>query len=669
MGLGILFLAAVFMLPQLPQVHAQTGCTPGRDVGRDFFVQVVGRLKDVPKNDLAVDALMAWEPYENTAACWNPLATTWKMEVVSYFNCLRRDAAGNCIMGVQNYQDQNMGVRATANTLNQVYYDAIRKMFRMEAFDREAMRKALGLWGTCSGTRCDSLLNKWQDLWTRYNSGPTGYTLCAGENQRCGFSGTKDVAYGANGKFNYKYGVTGGIDCNNRTFGDPIPGVVKSCYTKDGGGGGPNGYAYCANENQRCGFSGTKDVAYGANGQFYYKYWVTGGIDCNNGTFGDPIRGIVKVCYTKESSTGPAGYTPCARENQRCGFSGTKDVAYGADGKFYYKYWVTGGIDCNNGTFGDPIHGVVKSCYMKESSTGPVGYTLCSSENQRCSFSGTKDVAYGVSGKFYYQYGVTGGIDCNNATFGDPLPGTVKACYIKDSASGTYMRLMAKHSGRCLDVYGGLLSSGTAIIQWDCHNGDNQAWNLIPVGNDYYKLMVKHSGKCLDVYGASRDNGARLIQWDCHGGDNQLFKKEQVGTYYRFRAKHSNRCIDVYGGQTDNGVRLIQWDCHGGDNQSWAIQNRSMSIVEDVVEPSLEYVLPATAFTTILITHTAQEGESLNVITTTYEVSVNDIVLANPGLKAPEAIEADVTFYVPVNVPAAAVTNRLYLPLVLRGSR
>lgn len=69
-----------------------------------------------------------------------------------------------------------------------------------------------------------------------------------------------------------------------------------------GNSGPPAGYTFCANENQRCNFSGTKDVAYGANGSFYYKYNISGGIDCNNSTFGDPISGVGKACYTKDSS-------------------------------------------------------------------------------------------------------------------------------------------------------------------------------------------------------------------------------------------------------------------------------------------------------------------------------------------------------------------------------
>lgn len=64
---------------------------------------------------------------------------------------------------------------------------------------------------------------------TNTNVGPAGYTLCASENQTCSFTGTRSVAYGANGSFNYKT-ATGSIGCNNATFGDPISGVAKSCY-------------------------------------------------------------------------------------------------------------------------------------------------------------------------------------------------------------------------------------------------------------------------------------------------------------------------------------------------------------------------------------------------------------------------------------------------------
>jgi hypothetical protein len=64
------------------------------------------------------------------------------------------------------------------------------------------------------------------------NGGPTGYTRCAYENGSYTFTTKVDVAYGANGKFAYKSGVTGTITFNNATFGDPIPGVYKAGYYK-----------------------------------------------------------------------------------------------------------------------------------------------------------------------------------------------------------------------------------------------------------------------------------------------------------------------------------------------------------------------------------------------------------------------------------------------------
>lgn len=73
----------------------------------------------------------------------------------------------------------------------------------------------------------------------------------------------------------------------------------------------PSGYTFCAYENQRCSFSDRRDVAYGANGVFTYRYGVTGGIDCNNGVFGDPLSGIVKACFTKSA---PATCTPDANQ-------------------------------------------------------------------------------------------------------------------------------------------------------------------------------------------------------------------------------------------------------------------------------------------------------------------------------------------------------------------
>ena len=448
--------------------------------------------------------------------------------------------------------------------------------------------------------------------------GPSGYTFCANENQLCSFSGTKDVAYGANSQFFYKYGVANGIDCNNATFGDPISGVVKACYTKDSAGGCPSisdwrgeywnnqslsgSPTLCRNDSQvdfnwgtgspgggvpndkfsarwtrnrdfavgryrfhlagddgirlwvdanliidqwkdqgRTEYTAERDLSGGSHSlkvEYYENggdanitlWWETVGCGgCSPGA--DQIALFVDAnysgqCVTKGigSYSNPAALglpndsissikvgsnvkaTLCRDDN----YSGTcesftdndgdlTDSGIGNDQVSSAKVESRGGacapsadqialfVDANYsgqcvikgvGSYSNPSaialpndsissikvgsnvkatlcrdDGYVGGCETFSSDDndltnnsigndqvssakveprgGLPGYTWCANEGQRCNFSGTKDVAYGANGQFYYKYGVVNGIDCSNATFGDPIYGVAKACYIK----------------------------------------------------------------------------------------------------------------------------------------------------------------------------------------------------------------------------------------------
>ena len=134
----------------------------------------------------------------------------------------------------------------------------------------------------------------------------------------------------------------------------------------------PSEWSICANENQRCNFTGTRRVRYGANGS-YSIATHTNGVDCSNNVFGDPIFGVAKRCEvegiaqptpTPTPTPAPPEWTFCAEENQRCNFSGTREVRYGAGGT-YATLTRTDGVECSNSVFGDPIFGVVKRCEVR----------------------------------------------------------------------------------------------------------------------------------------------------------------------------------------------------------------------------------------------------------------------------------------------------------------
>ena len=126
-------------------------------------------------------------------------------------------------------------------------------------------------------------------------------------------------------------------------------------------------------------------------------------------------------------------YTWCAAEGQSFALSAPCDVAYGANGQFVFKAAQCGTVAFNNATFDDPIQGVAKAGYyrfafgLQDIST----YTKCASENQSFTLPRMCDVAYGANGKFVFKPAQDGTVVFNNATFGDPIGGVVKAGYYR----------------------------------------------------------------------------------------------------------------------------------------------------------------------------------------------------------------------------------------------
>ena len=131
---------------------------------------------------------------------------------------------------------------------------------------------------------------------------------------------------------------------------------------------------------------------------------------------------------------------------------------------------------------------------------------------------------------------------------------------------GDYYQIIAKHSGKCLDVTGISLTNGTNVWQWDCLKAQqNQWWNLVYISNDtgydYYQIIAKHSGKCLDAYSNPPSNGANVYQWGCHGHPNQLWRLVPVGDYYQIINKYNARCLAVEKSSPSNEAKIILWDC------------------------------------------------------------------------------------------------------------
>jgi hypothetical protein len=165
--------------------------------------------------------------------------------------------------------------------------------------------------------------------------------------------GRGNVAYGANGSFNFiELPSSGGFfDCTNATFGDPAPGVVKACYS-------PSAlYFIAAPEGGTISNLVQTPVAYGANGRFFHMI-LSGTVTCENATFGDPNPGIVKDCYSLI-------FPRIADEGQLfdLGVADAYRVLYGSGRNGIFSGGNMRNGNCDNSTFGDVDIGVIKHCY------------------------------------------------------------------------------------------------------------------------------------------------------------------------------------------------------------------------------------------------------------------------------------------------------------------
>ena len=195
-----------------------------------------------------------------------------------------------------------------------------------------------------------------------YQALPGTWSQCAAENGTCAVSGSSVIAFGAGGHFNYT-SASSATACTDAVFGDPDVGVVKACYVQ-AAPGASNVWTQCAAENGTCAYGGVMTVAFGANGDYNYATLGSGGTACTDSVFGDPDVGTVKACYVIGAPPSFTTWTTCAAENGTCSFSGTEEVAFGANGQYYYRE-VTGGIACDDSVFGDPDVGTVKACYIQ----------------------------------------------------------------------------------------------------------------------------------------------------------------------------------------------------------------------------------------------------------------------------------------------------------------
>ncbi len=141
------------------------------------------------------------------------------------------------------------------------------------------------------------------------------------------------------------------------------------------------------------------------------------------------------------------------------------------------------------------------------------GYRLVNRHSSKCLSLSANN---GANGTPIIQW------DCSPA----PSPGDGQVItLVPIESEGQYFNVKINSTGKCVDVTGVSYENGAKLQEWDCLGAGqyNQQWHIVPIAGQppYEALIARHSGRCMDVPGLSTANGAWLQQWDCWWGGNQ----------------------------------------------------------------------------------------------------------------------------------------------------
>ena len=166
--------------------------------------------------------------------------------------------------------------------------------------------------------------------------------------------------------------------------------------------------------------------------------------------------------------------------------------------------------------------------------------------------AGTSDTAPGLDGR-----------DSNDA-YSDTNADTNTGAGI--IADGTY-RVIARHSGKALEVYGTFTADGSNVDQWTYNGGPNQRWTLTHLGENVYKILGVQSGRALEVATASTADGTNVDIRTYTGAANQKWMISASDGYFRLTPMSSSgSALDVVNASTADGANVYQYTWLGGNN-------------------------------------------------------------------------------------------------------
>ncbi|PJJ59275.1 RICIN domain-containing protein [Hymenobacter chitinivorans] len=158
--------------------------------------------------------------------------------------------------------------------------------------------------------------------------------------------------------------------------------------------------------------------------------------------------------------------------------------------------------------------------------------------------------------------------------------------------------VVARGSGRSLDITGSSAEAGVAAVQWEFTHAASQQWRFVRItpGGEYYRLEAKHSTKCLTV--EKPDENAPLAQRPWTGSFYQQWKLVPAGPIgsYELVNRGNDKCAAIAAADKFNGTAVVAQRPANRATQQWRLFKLRLNL--DASQPGFGPMQPLTALNT-----------------------------------------------------------------------
>jgi outer membrane protein OmpA-like peptidoglycan-associated protein len=151
------------------------------------------------------------------------------------------------------------------------------------------------------------------------------------------------------------------------------------------------------------------------------------------------------------------------------------------------------------------------------------------------------------------------------------VPGHAQTAFIPDE--NAWYGVIARSSGRSLDVANASPEAGAATVQWEFTHANSQQWRFVPAakGSDFYRIEARHSGKCLTL--EKPDDNAAIVQRPWTGSFYQQWKLVPSGPLGSFLliCRGNDKCASLAAADKFNSTPVVGQRVQNRSTQQWKL--------------------------------------------------------------------------------------------------